>query len=922
MMHCLTRHLGLRGLRTALTAAPLALAVWAGPSAAAVLISQVYGGGGNASAPYTNDFVELCNNGPTAVSLSGHSIQYASVTGTSWTNTVNLTGSIPAGGFFLVQLASGGANGSALPTPDSTGSINMSASNGKVALFNTTTVFTGGACPVGNGSLVDFVGFGANANCSLVSPTANLSNSTAAVRSSCTSSGNNSADFSITAPNPRNAAGGGGGGGGGGTATDAAIFTIQGSGSSSTLVGQLVRTDGVVTKVQNNGFFLQDAAGDGNPATSDGIFIFTSSAPPAAAVVGNRLQVTGTVVEFSSGAGTTASPLTEISNPTLITLLGTGFSITPTSVTLPLAAGDSLERLEGMLVRIEGTLTVQQNFFQARYGQVTIGTGRQETPTNRFRPGTPAALALAAEQARSRLLLDDSSALQNPNPTPYFFPDGLPRAGDTVSNLVGVLDFGLATNNAAGAGLYRLQPTATPAFATANARPAAPAAVGGNVKLGSMNVLNFFTTFTNGETATGQTGQGCSLGGSTSAGNCRGADNLAEFTRQRSKIVRALAGLDADAVGLMEIQNNGNVAAQNLVDALNAFVGAGTYAVVSEPALGTGTDAIRVAMIYKPARLSPVGGSVSDPAAINNRPTLAQTFSAANGEKFTLVVNHLKSKGSCPSGIGPDADNGDGQGCWNATRLQQAQQLRTFVAQLQSNAGVNDVLLVGDFNAYGQEDPIFDLTSNGYVDQAGRYSPLAYSYVFDGTAGRLDHAITTATMSPKIVGTQHWHINADEQLSYDYNQEFRAPLTTCGGLCPPDPINVNDPFRSSDHDPVLVGMDLYKLIPAAPLRAPMNGTPGADRFVYTSVLQGGGSISGFQPGVDQIVLKDLLARLSRGAINDPIGNGTVTCTGTRAGAVVSIDTDGTAGPLPARGLVQLTGLSCTAALAPQNFVFR
>ena len=903
----------------------------AGPAQAAVMISQVYGGGGNSNAPFTNDYVELHNNGAAGVSLTGWTLQYASATGVpSAGTTTALSGSIPAGGYYLVRLASGGAVGVALPvTPDATGTANISATAGKLALVSNATLLTA-TCTSAN--LVDYVGFGATAVCFETAPAPAPSNTTAIVRNStgnsCVDTGNNSTDFMVlNPPLPRNSTSPAqpcvptGGGGGGGPATDAAIFTIQGSGASSPLVGQLVRTDGIVTRVVSNGFFIQDVAGDNNPATSDGIFVFTSAALPATAVLGNRLQVTGTVFEFSSGAGTAATPLTQITNPTLIDLIGTG-SITPVTVTLPLATGDSLERFESMLVRIDGTLTVQQNFFQSRFGQVTIGAGRHETPTNRFRPGSAQAIALADVQARSRLLLDDGSSVQNSNPTPYFFADGLPRAGDTVSNLVGVLDFGLATSTSSGPGLYRLQPTAAPAFATANPRPAAPAAVGGNMKLGSMNVLNFFTTFTNGSTADGQTGQGCSLGGSVSAGNCRGADNLNEFTRQRSKIVRALAGLNADVVGLMEIQNNGSVAAQNLVDALNAFVGAGTYAVVPVPAQGTGTDAIRVAMIYRPARLSLAGAPVSDPAAVNNRATLAQTFSAANGERFTLVVNHLKSKGGCPAGAGPDADNGDGQGCWNATRVLQAQQLRTFVAQLQSNSGVNDVMLVGDFNAYGQEDPIFELTSNGYVDQAGRFNPFAYSYVFDGAAGRLDHAISTAPMSPKIRGTQHWHVNADEQLAYDYNVEFKAPEVTCGGLCPPDPINVNDPFRSSDHDPVLVGMDLYKLVLATTARELLTGTPGADRFVYTSVLQGGDSISGFQPGVDQIVLSDLLRSLGRSAVADPIGTGVVSCSSSRLGAVINIDTDGSAGPLAPRALVQLNALTCQAAMQPQNFVFR
>ncbi len=909
---------------------PLALAGFLATTAqAAVVISQVYGGGGNTGATLRHDFIEVFNRGSAAVSIGGWSVQYAGAAGTSWQRTVITAGTtLPPGGYYVIRQAAG--TGGTVDTPsDQVGSINMAGASGKVALVNTDVLLTGGQ-PVST-TIVDVVGYG-TANFFETAPTPQLNNTTAAVRNSggCTDTGNNATDFSLAAPSPRTSA----------TppniGCEAApppppppteitpIYEIQGSGAASPLAGRVVITTGTVTRVNNNGFFIQDAAGDGNPATSDGIFVFTSSAPPPAAALGSLVSVTGTVVEFANGAGTAATPLTEISNPTAITNIGTGGAITPVAVTLPLAEGASLEPLEGMLVSINGALTVQQNFVQARFGQLTLGVGRHENPTNRFRPGAQAS-ALAAEQARSRILLDDGSSVQNPNPTPYFGGNGLPRAGDSVSNLVGVLDFGPAGSNAAGPGLYRLQPTATPSFAASNPRPVAPGAVGGNMKLGAMNVLNYFTTFTNGNTASGQTGQGCSLGGSVTAGNCRGANNLTEFQRQQAKIVQALAGLDADAVGLVEIQNNGNVAAQNLVDALNAQVGAGTYAVVPVPAV-TGTDAIRVAMMYKPARLTLAGAPLSDPDPVNNRPTLAQTFIAANGEKFSLVVNHFKSKGSCPSANDPDApgniDSGDGQACWNLTRLQQAQRLRTFVAQVQAAAGSPDVLVVGDLNAYGQEDPIFELTSNGFVDEALRRNPFAYTYVFDATAGRLDYAISTNTLSPKVTGAVAWHINADEQIAYDYNQEFKAPLTTCGGmLCPPDPYEA-DSFRSSDHDPLLVGMDIYKAIPATTRRELLIGTSGADRFVYTSVLQGGDSISGFQPGVDQIVLKDILASLGRNAVSNPIGMGYITCAATRSGAGIGIDSDGSNGPLPARALVQLNGQSCANALVPQNFVTR
>jgi uncharacterized protein len=542
-------------------------------------------------------------------------------------------------------------------------------------------------------------------------------------------------------------------------AVEAPIYTLQGAGATSPFVGQSATTTGVVTRLTNNGFFMQDLVGDADPATSDGIFVFTSSAPPAQAAIGNLVRVVGTLIEFNPGAASNANtasqPLTQIASVTSVTLLSSGQTIAPVTVSLPLAAGDSFERFEGMLVTLTGDLTVQQNFFQARFGQLTIGAGgRHETPTNRHRPGSAQALALADLQARSRLLLDDARSSQNPNPTPYFFANGRPRAGDSVAGITGVIDFGLATSSNTGFGLYRIHPSSltAPIFTASNPRPAQPPSVGGNVKVAAMNVLNYFTTFTNGQTADGATGQGCTLDGAVAAGNCRGATNLDEFQRQQTKIVNALAAIDADVVGLMEIQNNGGVAVGNLAAALNARMGAGTYAAVADPAGGMGTDAIKIALIYKPARVTLSGPAASDLDVVNSRPTLAQTFAMANGERFTMFVNHFKSKGSCPALTDPEYagnfDAGDGQGCWNAKRLQQAQRLRTFVAQQQALGASVDVLLVGDLNSYGQEDPIHNLTSSGYVDEGLRFgiAPV-YSYVFDGTAGRLDYAIASSTLS-------------------------------------------------------------------------------------------------------------------------------------------------------------------------------
>lgn len=703
------------------------------------------------------------------------------------------------------------------------------------------------------------------------------------------------------------------------------IAGIQGSGRTSPMADNTVVTSGVVTKVHNNGFFLQDPVGDGNPLTSDGIFVFTSIAPTVSA--GQKVQLSAKVVEFNTGAtDSNARTLTQLTSPTDITVLGSGFSVAPVTVTLPVAAVGDLERYEGMLVTISGPLTVAQNFFQGRYGQLTLAAGgRLETPTNRHRPG-PLAQALADENARRTILLDDGSSQQNPNPIPYLASGA--RAGDKVGSITGVIDYGLATNNSPGLGLYKIHPVAAPVFSLGNPRTSAPDAVGGNVRVASFNVLNYFTAYTNG----GGTANGCSLGGATSTSNCRGADNAAEFARQQTKIVEAMVAINADVLGLMEIQNNGNTAAQNLVNALNARMGSGTYATTSLPA-NTGDDAIRVAMVYKPARLSPVGAAVSDTNTINNRPTLAQTFSLANGEKFTLFVNHFKSKGSCPAAGGSDDagnfDSGDGQGCWNLLRTQQAERLRTFAAERLAATGTSDALVIGDLNAYGQEDPVHALTSNGYADQVLRFETFGYSYVFDGGAGRLDHAIANTAMAARVNRVAHWHINADESAITDYNTEYKAPETRCGAggtsACPADPYTAT-PYRSSDHDPVVIGLNLYNrtlvgtsgrdtltggpaddLLWASAGADTLTGGGGSNGFAWRSLREAGSTITDFVPGKDRIDLSALLASIQAPSTT-AIARGVVKLVASGANTLLQIDTDGSAGAVQPRTLVTLRNL--------------
>jgi uncharacterized protein len=564
------------------------------------------------------------------------------------------------------------------------------------------------------------------------------------------------------------------------------IPALQGTTDTNTANGQNRTVRGVVVADYQGatglfGFNIQDPAGDANPATSDGVFVFVPAANTAwinfDVAVGDSVQVSGRATEFNG--------LTEIDTVTSIVKCGTNQMLAPTVVDLPEVTNNELERFEGMLVSIPETLTVDQNFFQGRYGQVTLSSdGRLYNPTNNNLPNSPGAIAQFDLNARRLIVLDDAFSGQNPNPIPYIGQDNTLRAGDTVAGITGTLDFG-PINSVTTIRDYRVQPTVAPVITRANQRTAAPEAVGGNVKVASFNVLNYF----NGD------GQG---GGFPTS---RGANTPAEFSRQRAKIISAIVAINADVLGLMEMENDAEgplSAIQDLVNGLNAATAPGTYAIVPNPVTPFGTDEIKVALIYKPARVTRFGAAQTLQDPIFDRLPFAQTFQLANGEKFSVIVNHFKSKGSCPTDGSADTDQGDGQGCWNAKRVQQAQTLLTLVNTLKSSSGDNDVLIIGDLNAYGKENPITTLTSNGFVNEIEKLiGSTAYSYVFDGFAGYLDHALASTSLDSQVSGVTEWHINADEPSVIDYNTEFK-----------PQDLYTPTPYRSSDHDPVVIGLQL------------------------------------------------------------------------------------------------------------------
>ncbi len=806
----------------ALAATPLAVTPPASASSIGLVISEVYGGGGNTGAPYTNDFIELQNTTGAPISLSGMTVQYRSATGTT-SQVTSLSGSIPAHGHWLVAEAAGATPSGALPTPDGTGTLAMSGSSGVVYLATAATAVT-----ATDPSVVDLVGYGSANAFEGTGPAPTLTNSTSASRSAAgTDTGDNKADFVSGAPAPQNSA----------TAPTEppadpvakTIEEIQGNGASSPLAGQSVVTKGVVTAAYPtggfNGVYVQTPGTGGavdldRHDTSDALFVYLGSTATYPQV-GDYLQVTGNVSEFAG--------MTELTPATggVTTLSDTVAAPAPATVAYP-GTDASRESLEGMLVAPQGSYTVTDNYTLNQYAEIGLarGTSALPQPTDVARPGADAD-AVAADNATKRVTLDDGSSLNylttgKNEPLPYLTLDTPVRVGAPATFTAPViLDY---RNNA-----WKLQPTqqltaanaATVQPATfANTRTAHPQAVGGDLKVASFNVLNFFTETGADFVADGGT---CSFyndraGNPVTVNSCngdgpRGAADTANLDRQRAKIVAAINALGADVLSLEEIENSAKYAGPDrrddalakLVDALNADAGSKVWTFVPSPAPAdrpavADEDVIRTAFIYKNAAVEPVGTShiLQDAAFDNAREPLAQAFRPAGGaanQTFLVIVNHFKSKGS-------GVDDGTGQGNANPDRVAQAKALVDFADQQKALAGTDTVFLTGDFNSYTQEDPLQVLYAAGYTDIGSAQAPEEYTYLFGGVVGSLDHVLANDTAYAAVTGAHVWNINSVESVAYEYSRynynatSFYAPT----------------PYRSSDHDPLLVGFD----VPAPP----------------------------------------------------------------------------------------------------------
>ncbi|EDM44108.1 extracellular nuclease [unidentified eubacterium SCB49] len=628
------------------------------------------------------------------------------------------------------------------------------------------------------------------------------------------------------------------------------ISEVQGDGPTTPLANQTVKVSAIVTANyqedgQLGGFFIQEEAADmdADSNTSEAIFVYCGTCPDAVAI-GDLVEVTGTAVEFF---GMTQIDVT--ASDSLVSIINNGNALpAETVITLPVSTSteteSTFENVEGMIVNIATNLVVSEYFELARYGTLMLSA---EDRVHQFsHDNTPDAAAYATyldNLNKNRIILDDDNNRQNDategtTDKAYFWPrEGLSntnyiRGGDKISNLKGIMHWSFSGQS--GTDAWRIRPVLDVfdySFTNENPREITPPEVGGTFKVASFNVLNYFTTI-----------------------DSRGADSAAELTRQREKIAAAICAMNADVVGLIEIENNGTVAINDLLNGTGGIndTCTATYAAVDTGAFGD--DEIAMAFIYNTATVTVEGAhaildSSVDPRFLDtkNRPALAQTFKEiATNAKITVIVNHFKSKGSACDDVN-DPDLNDGAGNCNITRTEAAAALVDWLATDPTNSEDPDFLIIGDLNSYKKETPITAIiagaddtvgTSDDYTDLLENFSgDDAYSYVFDGQLGYLDYSLASNNLLSQITGTISWNINADEISVLDYNDGIQdAGESSFERESNALPIYESNMFRASDHDPILVGMNLVSANNAPVIVCPVDITVNVDANMCTAVV--------------------------------------------------------------------------------------
>ncbi len=566
------------------------------------------------------------------------------------------------------------------------------------------------------------------------------------------------------------------------------IAQIQGSGAVSPLLDQKVTIEGIVTgdfQGQNGlgGFFIQSLKGDGDPATSEALFVHHSKTEVA---VGEHWVLEGVVSERHE--------MTQINQVKSAYLCQKAQDLPEaTPLTLPLKSQD-LEAFEGMLLELPQTLTVTDIYQWAQYGQLTLSHGRVFGPTQVAMPGQ-AAQKIKAENALNKITIDDGrdgrylpQTLRTQEKAAPFSAQHPLRLGYQVTGVKGVLDYAF--------GQFRVQPTEALRFDShGNPRQAQADSVGGDIQVATFNVENLFRTIDHGK----------DICGPKKNWGCRGADSKTEWQRQLDKVVSAIVQSGAELVALQELENDQDASVKALIAALNERSGV-EWSYVNTGALAD--DVLKNGIIYQGDSVQPLGShkildNHSMPAyrVHRHRPVVLQGFETGSGVRFQLASIHMKSK-SCREAEGENKAQGDGQGCYAGERTLAAKQLLTWLSGDPLGLGIQATLLAGDFNSYGREDAIRVYEAGGFTDvirhsQGDRNWTASYR----GQVGALDHIFLNEAAMKHFTGASQWHINADEFHGLGYNEEDWDQ-----GHPKPTQYYNNDPFASSDHDLVLVGI--------------------------------------------------------------------------------------------------------------------
>lgn len=750
-----------------------------------VVISEVYGGGGNSGATLRNDFVELHNLGSAAVDLEGWSVQYASAGGSTWQVT-GLTGRIEPGERYLVQQAEGAGGAEELPTPDAVGNISMSATSGRVALVTTTAALPCGPDCDRHETVRDFVGFG-SANDAETTPAPSPSNTESASRRG-SDTDVNSADFTVGAPTPEST--------GRGVeeppeepvegVAGLAIHDVQGAAHLSPYAGDTVLdVPGVVTATKGDGFWMQATTPDDDIATSEGLYVYKPRTMPA---VGDRVLVTGDVVEYRPGGASgdnltitelTGTPTVEVVGTTDLpaaTLVGPGGRVPPSDVIDDDATGsvetsgsfdaatdgiDFWESMEGMLLAVEDARATGPT---SRFGELPVVTAGAE-------PATPrGGVHVAPEDFNpERIILDDVLAAV---PTAHV-GDRLP--GTTV----GVLDYSFAN--------FKLLPLVAPTVQAGGlSRETTPAARGGELSIASYNVENLdaldpqekFDALA--RQIVDNLGSPDVIGleevQDDSGPEDDGTTTAEETLRLLTEAIARAGGpaydwRQIDPVDLAEGgEPGGNIRVAFLfnTDRDVEFVDRGTPTSSTPATVVTGPDG-EAHLVTSPARVAP-----DSPAWAGSRVPLVGEF-RRQGKTFFAIANHFSSKGGDDPLFGrwqPPVRTSE------VDRHQQAREVRDFVDELLAADPDAKVAVVGDINDFEFSETVDILVGAGEtaLTDLPRTLPAGerYTYVYEGNSQVLDHIL----LSPGFVAA-----------GYDY-----------------DIVHVNAEFADqiSDHDPQVV----------------------------------------------------------------------------------------------------------------------